>query len=175
MSFQLPSYPGQPLAAIAVTAWHRGRCRLIASVDSLPGPSGRLTIIIVQHSAQPLAALDYSGTVGARPFVHDQPIAKPLMVPLAMVVRHEFADGLPQRAFSEQNHPVQTRFLDGSNEAFRVRVLECQQLRAMLVNPPIDSASAIRFIPWRERSMKWSADTSVGETTGFFTTAPTGD
>ena len=113
MSFQLPSYPGQPLAAIAVTAWHRGRCRLIASVDSLPGPSGRLTIIIVQHSAQPLAALDCSGTVGARPFVHDQPIAKPLMVPLAMVVRHEFADGL-------RNEPSPNKIIRSKHDSLMV-------------------------------------------------------
>jgi len=32
----------------------------------------------------------------------------------------------------------------------------------MLVNPPSDSASPIRFIPWWEMSMKWLADTSVG-------------
>jgi len=55
-----------------------------------------------------------------------------------------------------------------------VGIVECQQLQAMLVNPPIDSASAIRFIPWRERSMKWLADTSVGETTGFFYYSPDG-
>jgi len=34
MSFQVPSYPGQPVATMAVTAWHRGRCRLIVSVAS---------------------------------------------------------------------------------------------------------------------------------------------
>src|SRR6516165_9366582 len=97
------------------------------------------------------------------------------MVALAVIMFNKFVDGLPQGAFSEQNHPLQAGLLDGSDKAFGVGILECQQRQAMLVNPPIDSASAIRFIPWRERSMKWSAGTSVGETTGFFTTAPTGD
>jgi len=113
--------------------------------------------------------------MGTRLLPHDQPIAQTLMIPFVMVVNNKFLDGPSQGSLAEQNEPLQAGFLDGSDKALGVGILECQQLQAMLVNPSIDSASAIRFIPWRERSMKWSAGTSVGETTGFFTTAPTGD
>src|SRR6516162_6008802 len=35
---------------------------------------------------------------------------------------HEFLDGLPQGSFSEQDDPLEARFLDGSDEAFRVGI-----------------------------------------------------
>src|SRR5215813_8579169 len=70
-----------------------------------PARSRRLTIIVVQHSAQPLAPLDRSVASAVRLFLHDQPVAQSLMVALPVIMLHEFADGLPQRAFSEQNHP----------------------------------------------------------------------
>jgi len=66
-------------------------------------------------------------------------------------------------------------FLDSSDKAFRVGIVKRQQLQVVMVNRPVDSASPIRFIPWWEMSMKWSADTSAGERTAFFTTARVGD
>ena|SRR5437879_3205147 len=82
-----------------------------------PPPSGRLTIIVVQQSAQPLAAPDRSRATGVRLFLHDEPVAQPLVVPLAMIMHNKFVDGLPQTAFSEQDHPLQAGFLDGSDKA----------------------------------------------------------
>src|SRR5215469_10737457 len=35
---------------------------------------------------------------------------------------HEFLDGLPQGSFSEQDDPLEARFLDGSDEAFRIGI-----------------------------------------------------
>jgi hypothetical protein len=87
-----------------------------------PPPSGRLTIIVVQHSAQLLAALDDSCATGARLFLHDEPVAQPLVVPLAMIMHNEFVDGLPQTSFSEQDHPLQAGFLDGSDKALGVGI-----------------------------------------------------
>jgi hypothetical protein len=82
-----------------------------------PPPSGSLTIIVVQHSAQPLAAPDRSGATGVRVFLRYEPVTQPLIVPLAMIMHNEFVNRLPQRAFSEQNHPLQAGFLDGSDKA----------------------------------------------------------
>jgi hypothetical protein len=39
-----------------------------------------------------------------------------------MIVLDEFGHGSAQRRFTDENHPVQTGFLDGSDEALRVRV-----------------------------------------------------
>jgi hypothetical protein len=44
------------------------------------------------------------------------------MVALVMVVLDEFVNDGPQRAFANKNQLIQTRFLDGPDEAFRVRV-----------------------------------------------------
>src|SRR5215469_608538 len=35
---------------------------------------------------------------------------------------YEFMDGLPQGPFSKQDDPLQARFLDGSDEAFRIGI-----------------------------------------------------
>src|SRR6516225_9527836 len=45
-----------------------------------------------------------------------------LVVALPVIMLHEFLDGLPQGSFSEQDDPLQARFLDGSDEAFRVGI-----------------------------------------------------
>ena len=50
---------------------------------------------------------------------HDQLIAQALMVTFAMIVFDELGHGSAQRRFTDENHPVQTGFLDGSNETLR--------------------------------------------------------
>ena len=60
--------------------------------DFDPPPSGRLTIVVVQHSAQPLAVMDESRATGVRLFLHDEPVAQPLVVPLAMINDNESGD-----------------------------------------------------------------------------------
>ena len=57
--------------------------------------SGRLTIIVVQQAAQPMAAVDGPG-LEARLLFDDQPIAQALVVPFVMVVLHKFMDGPSQ-------------------------------------------------------------------------------
>ena len=44
----------------------------------------------------------------------------------------------------------------------------------VMARRPVDSASAIRFIRWWGTSMRWSADTSLGERTASFTLRPRG-
>ena len=70
----------------------------------------------------PLAAPDGPSASDAWLFRHDQPVAKPLVVPLKMIMRDKFVNRLAQRAFTEQDHSLQTRFLNRPYEAFRVGV-----------------------------------------------------
>jgi hypothetical protein len=83
--------------------------------------SGCLSIIVVQPSAQPLPTLNRS-TAAAVSLPHNQPVAQSLVVPLAMVMLNKFVDGLPQGAFSTPDHPLPAGFLDGPDEALRVRI-----------------------------------------------------
>jgi hypothetical protein len=101
--------------------------------------SGCLTIIIIQHSAQPLTALDRSTATGARLLLHDQPVAQPLMVALVMIMHDEFLNGPSQRAFSEQDHLLQTGFFDGPDKAFGVGI-QGRKSRALM----LDWDSAVR-------------------------------
>ena len=61
--------------------------RLIAIIPSglISCPSGCLTIVVIQQSAQPLAALNRTAVTGARLLLHDQPVAQPLVVALVMI------------------------------------------------------------------------------------------
>ena len=59
-------------------------------------PSGRSAILIVQHSAQALTALDRSRPTGVGLFPHDQPVVQTLVVALVMIMHNEFLDGLSQ-------------------------------------------------------------------------------
>ncbi len=60
-----------------------------------------------------------SGVVRIR---DDQPVAKTLVVSLAMIMRHEFLDRLSQRTLSEQDHSVQAGFSDRSDKPLRVGI-----------------------------------------------------
>ena len=60
-----------------------------------PPPTGRLAIVIIDHSAQPLTALDRSCPAGVKPIRHDQPVVQPLVVVFVMIMASEFVDGLP--------------------------------------------------------------------------------
>jgi hypothetical protein len=45
-----------------------------------------------------------------------------------MIVGDEFRDPPPQRIFAKPNHPIKARFLNRSDEAFRVGVRKRRQL-----------------------------------------------
>ena len=70
-------------------------------VESLISTSGCLTIIVVQHSTQPPAALDRSDATDVRLFLNDEPVGQPLVVTFAVIMHNEFVNRLPQLAFSE--------------------------------------------------------------------------
>jgi len=84
--------------------------------------SGRLPIIGVQHSTPPRAALEGCSPVSNKLFLDDEPIVQTSVVALAVIMFNQFVDGLPQGAFSEQNHPLQARLLDGSDKGLGVGI-----------------------------------------------------
>jgi hypothetical protein len=55
-------------------------------------------------------------------FGMDQPITESLMVPFAMVVNEKFSYCPPQGRLTEQNHAIQTRFLNRADKAFGIRI-----------------------------------------------------
>ena len=58
-------------------------------------------VLIVQHAAQPLAALDRS-MITIMGFIRDdQPVAETLVVSLEMIMRYEFVNSFVQRALTE--------------------------------------------------------------------------
>ena len=79
-------------------------------------------MVILQQSSEPLTR--HNAAVAARlgRYRRDQLIAQALMVAFVMIVLDEFADGSPERPFTDENHPVQTGFLDRPNEPLRERI-----------------------------------------------------
>jgi hypothetical protein len=67
------------------------------------------------------------------------------MVALAMIVLHKVMDGLAQRTFCEQNYPLQARFLECSDRALGMGIVDCQQLQAVRVNPLVDQDKLRRY------------------------------
>jgi len=63
--------------------------------------SGRLPVIVVQHSTQPRTALDGCSAVNNKLLLDNQPIVQALVIALPVIMLHEFPDGLPQRTLSE--------------------------------------------------------------------------
>ena len=60
--------------------------------------SGCLTVIIVQHPAQPLSAPDGPTRFNLGLARNDQPVPPSLVVPFQVIMRNEFMNGLTQRA-----------------------------------------------------------------------------
>jgi hypothetical protein len=59
-----------------------------------------------------------SGSVGGE----EHSVAHASIVALVMVVRDEFVDGVPERALANEDQLIQTRFFEGPDETFRVRI-----------------------------------------------------
>jgi hypothetical protein len=59
-----------------------------------PLSSGCLTIVLVQHSAQGLVDLDRSRSIRVRLVFDNEPVAQPLVIPLAMIMFNKFMDRL---------------------------------------------------------------------------------
>jgi hypothetical protein len=93
----------------------------VGNVPRLP-LSGRGTIVILQQSTEPLTRLNAVVARRLGRSRRDQLIVQALMVALMMIVLDEFVDSSPERPFTDENHPVQTGFLDRPDEPLRERV-----------------------------------------------------
>ena len=49
----------------------------------------------------------------------EQQVPHPLMIALMVVVRHELANRAAQRAFADEDQPIETRFFDGPHKSLR--------------------------------------------------------
>jgi hypothetical protein len=52
----------------------------------------------------------------------NQPISQPLMIPFAMVVRHESWDRPPEMALTDWHHPIEALFFDRPHKTFGVGI-----------------------------------------------------
>ena len=93
--------------------------------------SSRGSIIILQHAAQSLPALNRASVCEVVRFRFDQAISQSLMVAFKMIMDHEVLNGRPQRTFPEQDQPFQTGFLDAADEPLRVGVGMSLRMRRM--------------------------------------------
>jgi hypothetical protein len=89
-------------------------------------------IIKVQHATEahsaanrPIGSSRGSGKL-------EQAILDTLVIALAMVMRQVFVYGTAQRCLPDEEHSIQTFFLDPAYEALRVRILTSQQLPPVL-------------------------------------------
>src|SRR5712691_13099085 len=80
------------------------------------------SVIVLQQATEPLTRQNAAVADGLGGHRHDQLIAQALMVAFAMIVLDELPDGSPERPFTDENHPIQTGFLDRPYEALRVCV-----------------------------------------------------
>jgi hypothetical protein len=64
---------------------------ILSNFDFLP--SGYLTIVIVQHSAEALVDLDRFRSIRLKLVFDDEPVAQPLVIPLAMIMFNKFMVG----------------------------------------------------------------------------------
>ena len=84
--------------------------------------SGRIAVIVPQHSAESLPAPHLTGRAAHFLPRFNQPVAKPLMVALRMKVIQEFSHGHLQRSLPEEDHTLDAFLLDRSHEAFEMRI-----------------------------------------------------
>jgi len=84
--------------------------------------SGHLSIIVVEHSAKSLTPHDRSGLANLSGLWNDQSVAEPLVISFTMIMGHELVNRLSQRAFSEQDHPLQAGLFDTAHKSLGVGI-----------------------------------------------------
>ena len=62
-----------------------------------------LSIVVIQHSTEPLATLHLAGASRFRRIGQDQAVAEPLVIAFSVIMRGEFLDRFAQRIFAEQD------------------------------------------------------------------------
>src|ERR1019366_90310 len=84
--------------------------------------SGSGAGVVVQHAAQPLAALDLTGGVEMARLWADELVRQALMIALTVIVGDEVLNGCTQRLLPEKDHTVQAGLLDAAYKSLRVGV-----------------------------------------------------
>src|SRR6516165_2479880 len=69
--------------------------------------SGSGPVIVVQHAAQALPALDLSRASKVAGFWTDELVSQSLMIALAVIMSNEVFNGFPQRLLAEEDHAIQ--------------------------------------------------------------------
>src|SRR6516164_11008083 len=84
--------------------------------------SGSMAVVVVQEPAETFPPMHFAFVACMLRLGTDPCIVQTLVVALAMVMRHEFSSRFPHRPLAEQDHPLQTRFLDRAYKPFSMRV-----------------------------------------------------
>jgi len=79
-------------------------------------------MVVAQQPAQPRPATKVGAGADAAMFGRDQLVAEALVVPLAVVVRHELVEDATQAPFSEEDEPIETLFANRAHEPLRVGI-----------------------------------------------------
>ena len=84
--------------------------------------SSRVTIVVVQQSAESFATLDLAIDATDMHVRFYQPIPQALMVPFRMIVIEELVHGSAHRLLPEEDHAIQALTLQTSHESLHVRI-----------------------------------------------------
>jgi len=98
--------------------WRTAALRIRSEFDR----SGSGAVVVVQHSAQALAALHLTCVFEMASFRTDELVCQALMIALAVIMRNKVLNGCPQRLLTEEDQAVQTGFLDAAHKPLRVGV-----------------------------------------------------
>ena len=79
-------------------------------------------VVETQQPAESLDAFDWSAGLPFTDIRLDQSVVEPLVIPLRVVMSSEISGRLPERPFSEEDHPVETFILDRPDESLGVSV-----------------------------------------------------
>ena len=69
-------------------------------------------MVVLEEAAEPLAADDFAAGLADRVIRLDDLVFEPLVISLGVIVADELADGVTEHLLTEEDHPVQTLFLD---------------------------------------------------------------
>src|SRR5262249_25187881 len=107
-----------------IQEWLRGPHYDRRTIDHVHrGDSGGSPVVVVKHAAQSFASLDNAGSADSGGVWENQSVAQTLMVSLAVVMGHEVLNSsCPQGAFSKQDQPFQTGFLNAAHKSLGVSV-----------------------------------------------------
>jgi hypothetical protein len=100
------------LSKNSIRAWGARR-------DPLSICSCRVSIVIIEHSAESLTLSHGSRLFGDSIYWNDEPVAKPLMISLEVIMCNELPNRSPQSVLTEEDHLFQTTFLDRADKSFR--------------------------------------------------------